>query len=86
MAQAFKKRNKLAISILVFAAIVTPTLISCSTATAKGKNLSLKRNYSSRALRAMARVYMAYGEYEKAQPLAEKALESEQGFPIVLIP
>ena len=29
---------------------------------------------SSKTLRSMARVYMAYGEYAKAQPLAEKAL------------
>ncbi len=29
---------------------------------------------STKTLRSMARVYMAYGEYEKAQPLAEKAL------------
>jgi tetratricopeptide (TPR) repeat protein len=29
---------------------------------------------SSKTLRSMARVYMSYGEYAKAQPLAEKAL------------
>jgi len=29
---------------------------------------------STKTLRSMARVYMAYGEYAKAQPLAEKAL------------
>lgn len=32
------------------------------------------RNTSSRTLRAMARVYLAYGEYAKAQPLVEQAL------------
>ena len=33
-----------------------------------------KKHSSSKTLRSMARVYMAYGEYAKAQPLAEKAL------------
>ena len=33
-----------------------------------------KRNLSCKTLRSMARVYMAYGEYTKAQPLAEQAL------------
>ena len=34
-----------------------------------------KKDLSTRTLRSMARVYMAYGEYAKAQPLAEKALK-----------
>jgi tetratricopeptide (TPR) repeat protein len=34
-----------------------------------------KKNLSCRTLRSMARVYMAYGEYTKAQPLAEIALD-----------
>ena len=33
-----------------------------------------KKSHSSKTLRTMARVYMAFGEYAKAQPLAEKAL------------
>jgi len=33
-----------------------------------------KKSPSCRTLRTMARVYMAYGEYTKAQPLAERAL------------
>ena len=33
-----------------------------------------KKDLSCKTLRAMARVYMAYGEYTKAQPLAEQAL------------
>ncbi len=37
------------------------------TAGSKGKRVSPK------TLRSMARVYMAYGQYEKAQPLVEKA-------------
>jgi tetratricopeptide (TPR) repeat protein len=34
----------------------------------------VKKDLSCKTLRAMARVYMAYGEYRKAQPLAEQAL------------
>ena len=34
-----------------------------------------KKDLSTKTLRSMARVYMAYGEYAKAQPLAEKALK-----------
>lgn len=34
-----------------------------------------KKNLSCKTLRSMARVYMAYGEYTKAQPLAEMALD-----------
>ena len=42
-----------------------------------GNGLELKRGQvSSRKLRSMARVYMAYGEYGKAQPLLEQALAS----------
>lgn len=33
-----------------------------------------KKANSCRILRSMARIYMAYGEYAKAQPLAEQAL------------
>ena len=33
-----------------------------------------KKSHSSKTLRTMARVYMAFGEYAKAQPLAENAL------------
>ena len=31
-------------------------------------------NFSPKALRLMARVYMAHGDYDKAQPLLEKSL------------
>jgi tetratricopeptide (TPR) repeat protein len=42
-----------------------------------------KKNLSCKTLRSMARVYMAYGEYTKAQPLAEQALlcAKERGEP-----
>jgi len=61
---------------LVFS-ILLLSLMVFNTASAKQRN---KRNIfkmktpSCRALRSMARVYMAYGEYGKAQPLAERAL------------
>jgi len=45
---------------------------------AKGEAQQAKKELSSKTLRAMARVYMAYGEYTKAQPLAEQALTFAQ--------
>jgi len=42
--------------------------------TADAKPWQRKKNPSSKTLRSMARVYMAYGKYAKAQPLAEEAL------------
>ncbi len=46
-----------------------------NTSIANGKSLSAGKKFSSsRTLRTMARVYMAYGDYTKAQPLAEQAL------------
>ncbi|MBW7991789.1 MAG: tetratricopeptide repeat protein [Planctomycetes bacterium] len=39
-----------------------------------GQPQQTKKALSCKTLRAMARVYMAYGEYTKAQPLAEQAL------------
>jgi tetratricopeptide (TPR) repeat protein len=39
-----------------------------------GQPQQAKKDLSCKTLRAMARVYMAYGEYTKAQPLAEQAL------------
>lgn len=41
---------------------------------AGGEPQQAKKSPSCKTLRAMARVYMAYGEYTKAQPLAERAL------------
>jgi len=59
-----------------------------NTSITNGKSLSAGEKFSrpssslfsssSRALRSMARVYMAYGEYAKAQPLAERALAMAQ--------
>jgi tetratricopeptide (TPR) repeat protein len=39
-----------------------------------GQPQQTQKALSCKTLRAMARVYMAYGEYAKAQPLAEQAL------------
>ncbi|MHC4727451.1 MAG: tetratricopeptide repeat protein [Planctomycetota bacterium] len=39
-----------------------------------GKVYQDSKDLSCKTLRSMARVYMAYGEYTKAQPLAEQAL------------
>jgi tetratricopeptide (TPR) repeat protein len=52
------------------------SVLLLSTGKVDGKKLLVKKTPSPRTLRAMARVYMAYGEYEKAQPLAEQALIS----------
>ncbi len=41
---------------------------------ADGKPWQGKKSFPCKTLRSMARVYMAYGEYAKAQPLAELAL------------
>ena len=41
---------------------------------AGGEPRQAKKSLSCKTLRTMARVYMAYGEYTKAQPLAERAL------------
>jgi tetratricopeptide (TPR) repeat protein len=41
---------------------------------ADGKPWQGKKSLPCKTLRSMARVYMAYGEYAKAQPLAERAL------------
>lgn len=49
-------------------------LVLAGTSIASEKAKLNKKYPSSKALRSMARVYMAYGEYAKAQPLAEQAL------------
>jgi len=53
------------------------SLVLLSNGIALGNKAELRgRRVSSKSLRSMARVYMAYGEYEKAQPLVEQALAS----------
>lgn len=51
-------------------------LINCNLISAKP--LYNQRNPSCKTMRVMARVYMAHGQYNKAQPLAEKALALAQ--------
>ena len=70
MTKISRRQNKRVI-VIVFAIILSILFVSGLT---EAKTLQAKRQISSRALRSMARVYMAYGEYQKAQPLAEKAL------------
>ena len=54
--------------------ILVCSLFLSSVAIAAG-NLNVSENFNScRSLRSMARIYMACGDYAKAQPLAEQAL------------
>lgn len=54
--------------------IVLTFIILLIESIAWGESQQVKKDLSCKTLRAMARVYMAYGEYTKAQPLAEQAL------------
>jgi len=54
--------------------VLVSCLVLSNASIVNGQSRLGKRYSSSRTLRSMARVYMAYGEYTKAQPLAEKAL------------
>jgi tetratricopeptide (TPR) repeat protein len=60
----------------LFVSILSFFLIYCSPASAKP--LISKGPPSCKTLRVMARIYMAHGQYTKAQPLAEQALELAQ--------
>ena len=62
------KRKKISITLVVITAILFGT-VQADADTGKIKNPS------SRKYRSMARMYMAYGQYQKAQPLAEQALQ-----------
>lgn len=56
-------------------AILAIFLIVISNISLAATNRSIGRtNKSSKSLRSLARVYMAYGNYDKAMPIAEKAL------------
>jgi len=57
-----------------FFLVLVFSLALVGTSIAGGKTKPDRKHPSSKTLRSMARVYMAYGEYAKAQPLAEKAL------------
>ena len=57
-----------------FAAVLLCSLVLLNGSTARGNYNTNKSSPLCSVLRAMARVYMAYGEYAKAQPQAERAL------------
>jgi tetratricopeptide (TPR) repeat protein len=57
----------------LFIVIVSFALLMCMSGVSSGKEMS--PDNSCRALRCMARVYVSCGEYIKALPLAEKALD-----------
>lgn len=63
-------KSKTLFLILVFVSLLL------NAGTADGKLSVDKKGLSCKTLRAMSRVYMAYGEYAKAQPFAEQALAS----------
>ena len=62
------KKKKISISLIV----ITTILLGGMQAHAGAEKINKS---SSRKYRSMARVYMAWGQYQKAQPLAEQALE-----------
>jgi tetratricopeptide (TPR) repeat protein len=69
MIKTICKRNS------VYLVLVCSLLLTAPNAGATDeKSKASVKSPSSKTLRSMARVYMAYGEYTKAQPLAEKAL------------
>ncbi|HUU19578.1 MAG TPA: tetratricopeptide repeat protein [Sedimentisphaerales bacterium] len=68
---AFKGKTRFLILAISCLALLTGSV-------AGGEPQQAKRSLSCKTLRTMARVYMAYGEYTKAQPLAERALTLAQ--------
>lgn len=61
-------KGKISLLVLVF------ILASLHSGTAAANRKSEEKTRSCKVLRSMARVHMAYGNYAKAQPLAERAL------------
>jgi tetratricopeptide (TPR) repeat protein len=64
-------------TILCITLCVLPFFAGCAvnnSASAADIQHNNKRQISPATLRAMARVYMAYGQYDKAEPLAQRAL------------
>ncbi len=58
---------------LAFVLIIGILLLTVSITDARAVSNN-EKSYSCNTLRTMARVYMAYGDYIKAQPLVEQAL------------
>jgi tetratricopeptide (TPR) repeat protein len=62
-------------TILFIALCILPFFAGCAVNSGDAVTIQHnKRQLSPSTLRAMARVYMAYGQYEKAEPLAQRAL------------
>ncbi len=57
-----------------FVVVLVLGLVLLKGGIADGKPWQGQKSLPCKTLRSMARVYMAYGEYSKAQPLAERAL------------
>ncbi len=57
-----------------FVVVLVLGLVLLNGGIADGKPWQGQKSLPCKTLRSMARVYMAYGEYAKAQPLAERAL------------
>lgn len=67
------RKSKIALLVLLFTC-----LVFCRDVLAAEARPRLQNAQSSLALRSMARVYMACGDYQKAQPLLETALSQAQ--------
>jgi len=74
-AQSTKQQNIIKGAALVFLCIC---LVFCDSALGAQTRPAQQNTQSSASLRAMARVYMACGGYEKAQPLLERAMNLAQ--------
>ncbi len=57
-----------------FVVVLVLVLVLLNGGIADGKPWQGQKSLPCKTLRSMARVYMAFGEYAKAQPLAERAL------------
>ena len=67
----YKASQRQLVKIILFVFIITILNLGSS---ASGSPVVYKKNSTGKIYRVMARAYMAYGEYAKAMPLAEKAL------------
>ena len=71
----FRKRRDGRTFVLVLVCVLVCVLVLFNNTSAAGERLNpVKTGRSCKALRSMARLYMAYGDYTKAQLFAEQAL------------
>ncbi len=66
----FTRRQRIIIAVVLFCSSFTLPV-----GTARARIVQAKKTFTHTSLRAMARVYMASGSYDKAQPLLESALD-----------